>query len=135
MKEVIISFETAKLAKEKKFDIPTLHCYEWVKNHGVTVCKNEQTKGSLDNWNNHTGEENGYNLIFYSAPTQSLLQKWLRDVYQLHITVFYTSENKYEYSVGGNDKSSMHHELVMDLFDSYEEALEKGLEYCLLHLV
>lgn len=134
MKEVIISFETAKLAKEKKFDIPTLYCYEWVKNHEVTVCKNEQNIGSLDNWNDHTGEENGYNLIFYSAPTQSLLQKWLREKYNIHIEItwVYTLDNLYMYHVSTTNNPIYS---SGSLCSSYEEALEKGLEYCLLHLV
>ena len=71
MRETLITFETAKLAKEKGFNIP---------HRGF----------------NHIGEvhpfqesyiEKYLNIQYYYAPTQSLLQKWLREVHNLHIGV------------------------------------------------
>lgn len=63
MEDTLITFETAELAKEKGFNIPCKHLYD-IK----------------------TGEySDGY--IFGDvilAPTQSLLQKWLRDKYNWH---------------------------------------------------
>ena len=130
MEEQLVSFKTALLAKEKKFDIPTLYCYEWVKNHEVTVCKNEQNIGSLDNWNDHTGEENGYNLIFYSAPTQSLLQKWLREKHNIHISILHCilSSNEIKYFIF---KGTLKWNWGL-VYNTYEEALEEALYQALV---
>ena len=65
MKEELISFETAKLAKEKGYTQEWLDHYEYYKEDG-----------SLHNWK-----------YDYPAPTQSLLQKWLREVHEIHIHI------------------------------------------------
>ncbi len=62
MKDELVSFETAKLAKEKGFDIST----------------------SIVNLTVGTGE-------VISIPTQSLLQRWLREVHNYNIQI--ESEN------------------------------------------
>lgn len=73
MKDELVTFETAKLAKEKGFDescsyyidsrFPTLHC-----------------TGDLD-------EQNIHPSLDYKAPTQSLLQRWLREQHMIYISV------------------------------------------------
>lgn len=62
MKEQLISFETAKLAKEKGFDIRS---YQHQFNRNTT-----------------TGG-------FYEAVSQSFLQKWLREEKDTHVNVMY----------------------------------------------
>lgn len=119
MEDQLISFEVAKLAKSKGFNEPTDPAYG--------------TEGVL--YFQHDGEEypNSDLLeLFYSAPTQSLLQKWLREVHnlaieinapdsqdekwscQLHIP--YKFGNLFNNSVEGN---------------TYEDALEEGLQAAL----
>ena len=74
MKEQIISFDTAKMAKEKS--IPRMlpgKCYH----------KNG------DYHNNMPSE--GYFDNYYSAPTQSLLQRWLREEHKIQITIAFGS--------------------------------------------
>jgi hypothetical protein len=103
MKEELITFETAKLAKEKGFDL-----------------------------NGHTNDE--------VSPTQSLLQKWLREVHKINV------ESNYLPNIPGyrclfvpmTDKISMEEKYKLfskyygrNTHDSYEEALEEGLQEAL----
>tara|TARA_R110002020_G_scaffold302258_2_gene517657 strand:+ start:160 stop:543 length:384 start_codon:yes stop_codon:yes gene_type:complete len=81
MEDELIKFETAKLAKEKGFNIPCKKSY-WV---------NPDGEFWLTSYN--------YNEFRYLsrpwllAPTQTLLQRWLREVHKIHV------ENNHE----GND--------------------------------
>jgi len=115
MQEELITFYTAKLAKEKKFNIALSYCYDKTgKIQIFTACNNKLDSGC-------------------SAPTQSLLQKWLREVHKLSINVISKSEklhfciivdykNKKAIDVKGNKDYS---------FKSYEKALEIGLQEAL----
>lgn len=88
MKEQEISLETAKLAKLKGFDWECRGYYCPPRKQG-----NKYTE--------HYGYFNSNKCQFYiddkgikrevemySAPTQSLLQRWLRDVHNIHIRVY-----------------------------------------------
>ena len=72
------------------------------------------------------------NTIFSSkdyihAPTQSLLQKWLREVHEISIKIddFYTNSRvRFDYNVcelGSQEDNPV------GIFETYEEALEIGL--------
>lgn len=139
MKEQLISFETAKLAKEKGFE-------------SVIGLGHRKPRG---NYFNSDGELNGdvtkelVNKDFKSiaAPTQSLLQKWLREEHQLYVMIEETHTYALKTRIGfyakivtpsGEDEFDEHgfrfiKKLYYDTwFDStYENALEKGLEEAL----
>jgi len=101
MNEQLISFETAKLAKKKGFD--------W-------VVFGDYTKDGILIHTTPTAK--------YKAPTQSLLQKWLREEKEIFIDVSYGNLNKkWYYSVS----STGFGETKKD----YEEALEAGLKEAL----
>ncbi len=102
--DTLISFETAKLAKEKGFIIPTLCYFRY---------DEKQCKGSLLDWNEDVG--------FYSRPTQSLLQKWLREVHKINV---YCMSCEHDESLWYNNIAS--HNPVF--IGTYEEALEIGLQ-------
>ena len=114
--DTLISFETAKLAKEKGFIIPTLCYFRY---------DEKQCKGDLLDWNEDVG--------FYSRPTQSLLQKWLRDTHNIYLIVIpsYTDDNllksKYYFEISHIRKLKQFH----GDFKTYEEALEEGLKTAL----
>ena len=81
MEEQLISFETAKLAKEKGFNIPVRYGVygknmKLTENHGWEKNK----KLELRNWNTPKAKS-------YSIPTQSLLQKWLREEHGIFILI------------------------------------------------
>jgi len=111
MKEQLITFETAKLAKEKGFDSKYTEDYDTL---GFV-----QQRGILES----------HNLERVSAPTQSLLQKWLREVHNIHITITSISQESWQYHItkpgqrlGDNYEED---------FYTYEEALESGLHQAL----
>ena len=119
MKEQLITFETAKLAKEKGFENKTPH------------------KLRRDYYN-HLGEINGdvtlyikayvnkkstRNLETIDAPTQSLLQKWLREEHQLYVLINYVNKEQFNWEIN----MFQHGEYGIGFRGSYEEALERGL--------
>lgn len=130
MKEQLISFETAKLAKEKGFDEECNHSFNKTK-----VIRQECNRNYL------------FFLPECSAPTQSLLQKWLREEHQLYVMIEETHTYALRTQIGfyakivtpsGEDEFDEHgfrfiKKLFYDTwFDStYENALEKGLEEAL----
>lgn len=105
MEEQLVNFETAKLAKEKGFNIFTGKA--WIKKEGQ----------ELFFVPTYTSVTNG---IEYHAPTQSLLQKWLREAHEIFVSVDVNFNIKIYY------KDELHNEIFN--FNSYEEALEKGLQ-------
>jgi hypothetical protein len=105
MNEELITFETAKLANEKGF--PKLdYGYEYDK--GGCVVDPTFYKGD------------------YSIPSQSLLQRWIREKHNLKLWVaFNYTKEWFCYYVNQYDDTVI---LNADLREAtYEEALEKGL--------
>lgn len=125
MEEQPISFETAELAKQKEFDIATVNYYEDMdqKLHAYRSIKK--------NWNKRGPRYS----VMYSAPNQSLLQKWLREDHKVHLTVFETEKmNKglvYVYRIRCYFNNRP--EYLKEHIDTktYEEALESGLKHAL----
>jgi hypothetical protein len=117
MEEQLISFKTAKLAKEKGFNIPTNAVY--VDNGTLSFAR---TNNEIDyNWNERGG---------YSAPNQSLLQKWLREKCNINV-ISYPSvciNQKYIYLLISNLELL---EAGNEKYNTYEEALEIGLREAL----
>jgi len=117
MKEQLISFETAKLAKEKGFFI------------GYRLY-NETGKI----WARHFIGDQERKL--YSASTQSLLQKWIRETHRIHIeiaVVGVTCKNGIAFKSFGwqlyyMDTLKMYQKKEISVVEkTYEEALEKAL--------
>jgi hypothetical protein len=144
MKEQLITFETAKLAKEKGFNVPTfVHYTEYLVNKIDEEYPNgggpfSMTKGEivLSNSYHKNNDKNGdfSNENYYScaASTQSLLQKWIREKHDIHVEPF--EENKkyvllihYYSSVGCRIEDWT----KKGPYDSYEDALEVGLKMAL----
>ena len=120
MQEQLISFETAKLAKEKGFDA---QCWQYYDNGGVLV-------------HSITKISNKMNLT--SAPTQSLLAKWLREVHKINIFISSkTIENKTIFIPHGRTiPDTIKNNLIVDIIqyctnNTYEESLEIGLQKAL----
>lgn len=131
MKEQLINFETAKLAKEKGFNIPSKYSInkeayenssEWT-GQDFTVEDMLEAKGN-------TGEE------YFLRPTQSLLQKWLREVYNLHFELM-PIFSKHPIIPNGwivskfGITSNMQNKNAGIVNETYEKALEEGLQKCL----
>jgi hypothetical protein len=133
MENELIEFETAKLAKEKGFDEYSNAYYY----HDDLRLIKVLNKNSVDN----IFKENSC-----SAPTQSLLQRWLREVHKLfiNIAIFKESEEKpvvYDYAITNLNNPYDINDCEIFLKDygiekdrdhfSFEEALEEGLKSAL----
>ena len=83
MTEQLIQHNTAKLAKEKGFDLETINsvCFH----HDKFLNTNKVRNSIPINWNKEKTFESEFEE--YSVPTQSLLQKWLRDVKKIDIEI------------------------------------------------
>lgn len=146
MKDELIKFKTAKLAKEKGFDWETIYyhaTYNGVYNEDDLKQGYSGSSIPKTNWNKkqdvHIDE-----VDLYSAPTQTLLQKWLRDTYNIHVTpdetftyALITNIGYYPRVFKPNPQSETPFEILYfaDSFCGYyEEALEEGLYNALLLL-
>ncbi len=142
----LVSFETAKLAKEKGFDVPTdryYHIYDDIVDAENSL---EMTgDGCADFYNS-------LNTYRCAAPTQSLLQRWLREekgivilinigyCYENKDTPFYENPNMepifngYYYGIWMLD--DLNDNLGRsNYFPTYELALEDALKYALENLI
>jgi len=120
MKEQLITFETAKLAKEMGFQSYTSFYYS----EGMEI---KGTKMGMH------GNPNAYGGI--SAPTQSLLQKWLREKHKIVVIPWYyhneiANGDVYDYRITDIAGKYEDYEPVND-YKTYEEALEEGLQEAL----
>lgn len=120
MQEDIIKFKTAKLAQEKGY-IGNSYSYYGYDTDGELYYNRRQYN---DNINFRKTEK-------YAAPTQSLLQKWLREIHTLRVEVSCDAWGSltYDYQITTSDKRD--HIESTDVFLTYEEALEEGLRVAL----
>jgi hypothetical protein len=122
MEEKLISLKTAKLAKEKGYNWKQSGCYL----HPPKFILSPH--GHIQNHNKYKERS------VYSAPTQALLQKWLREKHNVYCEVHSFTDDK------GNKKyeSIVFSELFEDdwsedinfddVFNTYEDALEDTFE-------
>ena len=84
MKEELISFETSKLAKDKGFDVPVRYGVYGVKMKLTENYGSSRNPRQIDiNWNSKNKQQVRSQAT--SVPTQSLLQKWLREVHRINV--------------------------------------------------
>jgi hypothetical protein len=120
MQEQIVKFETAELAYSK--GLP-----RFLNSSNDLPCYKISNK-SFVNYHVHTTLPNKEEYLY--APTQSLLQKWLRDEYGVYVEI-----NCYTDSEHISDKTfriliiSIKYQYIIKSFEmgKYEEALEAGL--------
>jgi hypothetical protein len=80
-------------------------------------------------------EYNHENL--YAAPTQSLLQRWMREEKGYYVYPFYDN-NEYKWTYSIREKTGDMWILLVGetpYFDEYEKAMEEGLKFVLKKLV
>lgn len=147
MKDELVSFEVAKLAKEKGFNEKCSHYYihkfgnsEYLKrDHG----KLKFFTGSLDendmkNYMCFRNSSKGQPHIII-APTQSLLQKWLRELKDIDVIITPDGNSQHKllmrkyfvtlwiYKDGVNVQPLIIKDKSIIYFNKYEHALEAGL--------
>ena len=119
--ENYVSFEVAKLLKEKGFD--TFKSYGW----------DEELFDKKHPRNFSLGFDSKEHWI--SCPTHQMAMKWLREVHKVNIEIHYNrfGEN-YKYLI-------IYKPEVLDdirslgVYFYYEEAVEAALKYCLENLI
>jgi len=124
MEDKLIEFETAKLAKEKGFNFLTKKCY--LNSPDRLIFR--KSVGF------YTDEIDPVDWDLIHAPTQSLLQKWLREVQGIVITINHWTEQRVNGEVWDNCYDYNFYQLEnhgTTPHRTYEEALEKGLQEAL----
>jgi len=106
VEEQLISFETAKLAKEKGFAVPNKMVYS---EHGGIF---ERATWPFNDYQEQS---------IYAIPTQSLLQKWLRDEHELFVWVEHGAKKTHDVLIGWSRVAQLKG------LEVYEDALEAGL--------
>jgi len=138
MKEQLVSLDVAVMAKEKDFNIPTPWYYH--PRYGLhTAFWREDDNDTHEDYNSDK-----WAIGYYSAPTQSLLQKWIRYEHNIIVTpmpyrnkdakiydlMYYFSlvDDNYKDEVCCNAEDL---NCSYSNFNTYEEALEEGLKEAL----
>lgn len=116
--EDYVSFETAKLLKEKGFDEPCNKCWYI------------ETKDIEDVYN---GKNSDLASEFISAPTLQMTMKWLREKFNVLIVID-RGENFYAWQLENNTTGKYIGEIVGEC-PSYEQAAEAAIKYCLENLI
>ena len=133
IEESYVSFETAKLLKEKGFDVAVRTSIELI------YLDRDDTEMifhlDADNWNAYSSEHR------LSCPTLQLACKWMREVHNLCIEPYRTASG-YLYTISKIWTGS---EIYSDEFNgddedsgqwtTYEKACEAAIKYCLKNLI
>ena len=132
--EDYISFETAKLLKEKGFDEPCYEIYKIIANKPrVYHNPNEATNSDLN--------EIYANIEFGTLPTLQMAMKWLREVHNYDISICldsYVEPYDNEYYIVIRRRKDRFEEVSpceQVYFKTYEEACEAAIKYCLENLI
>lgn len=126
--EYYVSFETAKLLKEKGFDLPVHYVYHyWTKapffHRKMKNFNGEEYRNLKNEW--------------YSAPTQTLAMKWLREVHKLEIYPYHQNSetcDKWWFEIVKFPCPVSNYESY-EIYATYEEAAEAAILYCLKNLI
>ena len=126
--EDYVSFEIAKLLKEKGFDED---CWCWYEEDGYLRESNDDF--GVQSNSDHVVDDDEYNC---SAPTIQMAMKWLREVHNLHIDID-PSEGDWNPTVLELEDWScvVKPEDEIPIQDSYEQACEAAIKYCLENLI
>ena len=152
--EDYVSFEIAKLLKEKGFDEPC-ECFYDTEHNDISI-----VNGWMDTSNSQLDERE---FLCYSAPTLQMAMKWLREVHNILLVVDYEYEcdtTPYYfkiYHLGENgkperviikgvsyDKDNNATEHIVGYrdwersygdYETYDVACEAAIKYCLENLI
>ena len=124
MTEELVTLETAKLLKEKGFNE---FCKDIINDNGKLMETVYRTNNDLPK-------------SFYSCPTQSIAQKWLREIRGVYVYVEPVIGKRWklsfcDFNVPTEESDWMENEINKGngykVYVTYEEALEAGLQEAL----
>ena len=123
VEESYVSFETARLLKEKGF---AGECDWYYPKDGWEI---EQ----LDLY-----ELNYCRESFIEAPSLALVMRWLREVHDIHLEVgftFYKDGGYYVVPILTTTGQTLPYKYIDKYHSSYEDAVEAAIKYCLENLI
>lgn len=133
IEEEYVSFETAKLLKEKGFDVFGDGSY----GSEIEIHREYSPFGQIRDCSTSRSSEKGY-----PAPTQQMAMRWLRERYYCHIHIYFTYKAdanltrdyaSYCYDV---ECAKTQKEYIGNIwYDTYEEACESAIKYCFENLI
>lgn len=125
MIDELVKYPTAKLAKLKGFDEQTKNAFD--ENGEQVFCDPYTVNVRLVGLGNPQGHKwwNSKEIGKYARPSQSLLQRWLREVHKIHIIITSISQESWQYHITkvGDSLGKLYNED----YDDYEKALEDSL--------
>lgn len=123
IKEEYVSFEVAKLLRDKGFDEPTIGTYNIESKNSILV---ERPIRAI------------HCEAIISAPTQAMAMMWLREVHKLYIEITPSSKtnefivDSYRIDIVTKTFDTIY---VSSGYDTYEQACEAAIKYCLENLI
>ena len=135
MKEAYVSYEVAKLLKDKGFDWRVFNFYD---EHG-RFSEHIGSVYTLYNWNYPT--KDGYGSHYCCAPTQQMAVRWVWEEKGLNINAIYGDYPALKKSfwmpqiVSLEDTYGTEDEDFFREYDSREDCIEAALEYALRNLI
>jgi len=134
IQEDYVSFETAKLLKEKGFDVPCMGRYSVRSKEFHFDCTRLCNNGGL---------------FEYSAPTLQMAMKWLREIHLILYIIYPNLESgelRFSWRIYKLEQDKKHYveelpgigEYYKDSdksFTTYKEAKESLIKYCLENLI
>lgn len=128
IQEQYVSFKTAKLLKEKGFDIPCCFNYRSAYPNTPKPFYHKLPKDF------NSEEYKGLKSEWFSAPTQQMAMRWLRENYNILIYINFNGDiNHYCWAM--IDLTSGNPKPYECLAMTYEEAAEEAIKYCLENLI
>jgi len=120
MKEAYVSYDVAKLLREKGFNWPTIEYYS--------------SSGSIYRFTDGIADICG--IMSYQRPTQQMAMRWLREERGIHIYPIPVTGFNYVVSVYVEDGNKVHNRILSRSGrHAYEDAVEAALQYVLNNLI
>ena len=121
------SYEVSKLLKEKGFNVPCLAHWH-IGNDG-----HEKFSDYPFNWNEKVKNDLGW----LSCPTHQTAMKWLRKVYDIFIKLEFDVDEDIQWhsSLALIKGNKYIHTNELQWYDTYEQAVEVAIKYCLENLI
>ena len=133
IKERYCSFEVAKLLKEKGFNYEVRTYYQFDSETKETELIHDDR---LDTPNLWSGD-------YYSAPTHQMAMDWLREIHNKHCDINYDIDLDWFFQIMDlketveydYPETKYYHTENETGFNTYEDAVESALKYCLTELI
>lgn len=121
--EDYVSFETAKLLKEKGFDEI---CYLGYNKNGEYVPTSNRTNSQIIQ----------PDFCYICCPTLQMAMKWLREVHNICISVdVKIGGRKYYVCISSTENGLSYCVLENEVWDTFEDACKESIKYCLENLI